>query len=689
MIVPPSPPGHAAPPQSGSPHPAVDTDDLLVTGAGRWRRPVLVGALAVLVAGGALAAAGLVPALVGRLGPAAAVMALTAAAALLAAAAGLLPAAVVLYGRAGGARTLARLVWWGGWPQAVLAAVVAEAAIAAAILACRTVVGPDGAGSVAGGEALPALVAGLAVTLGFPLLVFERHLTAAGSGFPEAAALARLLRLPLLVLAGGGLGVVVAVAGVPAALWLVRGLSALAGVIALETLLRAVGRLFLPAARGAEVRALAGGTVAALVLDRRPGGRGAAGTTLADRFGIDLSRSWALGFVRRAVLPLVFGLMVLAWGVTALTALGPDQRGIYERLGAPVAVFGPGLSLHLPWPFGMVRPTEYGTVHEIAVALPVDGSGAAAGQGMTGAGTADGPAPADADRLWVEVHPSEVSYLLPGAGSSGAFELVDLDLRLVYRIGMTDGAAIAAHTRVSEPEALIRAYAGAWLIRLFSTRTLPGLLREDTSRLQQEMKVTLQRGLDEAGSGLELLAVVIDAIHPPPGAAAAYHGVHAAGIRAAAEVARQRRDAVTVTGEAREKATMTLNLAATNAAETQARAAIDRIRFLAELQAQREAGEGVALDRRLTVLERSLAGGTLTIIDRRIPLRDDTTLDFRNLTAGGAAASDAVDSDIPVARTRSPDNPDNPASDTSAPGAGTASPEAPVSPGSPDPAEGP
>lgn len=647
-------------------HVAVEPGQSLETGARRWRWGLAAGAVAVLAAGCALAAAGVVPALVGRIGSGAAHAALVMAASLMIVSAGLVPAAIILQARAGGEKTAPRLAWLGGWPQAALSAALAEAAIVAAIGASWKPIAADG---IEGTSPSLLLLLGGAAVSGFPLLVFERHLAAAGPEFPEAAALARLLRLPLLALAGGGLAVVAMSAGVSAAQWLVRGLGGLTGFIALETLLRAGARLFAPPARSSEVRALVDNSLAALVLDRCGGGRSGLGATLVDRFGIDLSRSWALGFIRQAALPLAFGLGIVAWAVTALTALGPDQRGVYQRWGAPVAVLGPGLSVHWPWPFGIVRPTEYGTVHEMAVALPVEpGDGNQPATDAVAGGVVDGPAPTDADRLWVEAHPSEMSYLVPGAGTgtrtrseadSGneAFEVVDLDLRLVYRIAMTDRAAIAAQTAVADPEALVRAYAGAWLVHTLSSRTLSGLLREDTSRLQQEMVVALQRGLDEAGSGLELLGVVIDAIHPPPGAARAYHGVQAAEIRAAAELANEHRTAITLTGEAREKATMTLNLAATRAEEMKANAAIDRIRFLADVQAQREAGDGLALDRRLRVLERSLAASTLTVIDRRIALQGDTTLDFRSFGASNPAASDAADADIPVGQTPSPVSP--------------------------------
>ena len=334
----------------------------------------------------------------------------------------------------------------------------------------------------------------------------------------------------------------------------------------------------------------------------------------------------------------------MAWGLSGVTVLRPDQRGIYERFGAPAAVFAPGLHTHLPWPFGSVRRIEFGSVHELTVAMPEEAKSAAR---LRTVGDADAPPPPDADRLWVESHPAEISYLVPGRRSRDAFDVVDLDLRLAYRIGLDDSAALAARYSVAEPETLLRAVAGAWLVRAFSTRTLDGLLREDTGRLEEDLKARLQQSLDDVHSGLEIVGVVIDAIHPPPGAAGAYHGVQAAEIRAVAEIAHEQRHAVMIAGEARENAVMVRGTADSTARETLTAAAIDRIHFLADRKAKAEVGGGdaVSLDRTLTALENALATATLTVVDHRLPTGGTTTLDLRprGATAAGTAPADDVE----------------------------------------------
>ena len=49
----------------------------------------------------------------------------------------------------------------------------------------------------------------------------------------------------------------------------------------------------------------------------------------------------------------------------------------------------------------------------------------------------EGPAPMSADRLWDETHPSEASYLIASeARGQQSFQIVNVDLRILYRIGL-------------------------------------------------------------------------------------------------------------------------------------------------------------------------------------------------------------------------------------------------------------
>ena len=97
----------------------------------------------------------------------------------------------------------------------------------------------------------------------------------------------------------------------------------------------------------------------------------------------------------------------------------------------------------------------------------------------------------------------------------------------------------------------MRASAGRLLARYFSTRTLIGALGEKREGLSDELRQDLQGALDKASTGIELVAVVVEAIHPPAGAADSYHEVQAARIRSEVMIAEARRKAIMVMGEDR------------------------------------------------------------------------------------------------------------------------------------------
>ena len=271
---------------------------------------------------------------------------------------------------------------------------------------------------------------------------------------------------------------------------------------------------------------------------------------VTQQWGIDLSRSWALGFVGRALLPIGLLLALLTWGLTGLVALPLDQRAVYEQFGRPIAVLGPGLHLILPWPLGVARRVERGVLHELTLAGPIS----AEDTGLAPP-RAEDPPPQAADRLWDRAHPGETTYLIASPAASGqGFQRVDVDLRLITRIGLSDAAALQATYGVADPDALVRATAGRLLANYFASRTLAGVLGEDRATFTDAIRVALQQDLDRLATGEEIVAVVVEAIHPPPSAADAWHNVESAEIRARVAVADEAGAAAKTAAAARTKA---------------------------------------------------------------------------------------------------------------------------------------
>ena len=202
-------------------------------------------------------------------------------------------------------------------------------------------------------------------------------------------------------------------------------------------------------------------------------------TLLRTHLGLDFTRSWALAFLSAAVLPAVFGTALFCWGLTGVKLIELGQRGIYERFGAPVAVLGPGLHLLLPWPLGRLRPVEYGAIHSVPSAWMIR---PAPSMPRSRVGAEDVP-PLSLKRLWESAHAGQANYLVPSAGSGQqCFQSVSTEISVLYRVGLTDGAALQSVYQAADPESLIRE-AGSASCCASSIPTLTAVLGEQRATM--------------------------------------------------------------------------------------------------------------------------------------------------------------------------------------------------------------
>jgi regulator of protease activity HflC (stomatin/prohibitin superfamily) len=135
------------------------------------------------------------------------------------------------------------------------------------------------------------------------------------------------------------------------------------------------------------------------------------------------------------------------------------------------------------------------------------------------------------------------------------------------------------------------------------------------------------------------VAVVIESIHPPAGAAAAYHAVQAAQVRAQASVAQARAYAATELGDAREQAERGVAQAQGSAAEARSRAHSQQIDFDADVGAARLGGPAYTFEYYLRKLQNGLHDARLTVIDDRLAQGNRATLDLRAYPAGDLAGT--------------------------------------------------
>ena len=503
------------------------------------------------------------------------------------------------------------------WPQTICVGALSAAAVLPWWLMPQPPPGAPANAVIAAGAA--------ALVLAFPLLLAERWLaTVPASVLPEAAPARALFLLAIVAWLVAGMVQIALGFGLSWALWFDRALLAFLTLVAAELCARALARCFLPPPAPAEARAACVSLLARLLAD---GVRARSVVApVRQNLGIDFSRSWALMYLRAATPPVLVVLALLCWGLTGVILVPPDQRAVYERFGAPVAVLHPGAHVTLPWPLGRARMLDYGVIHEVAL-TPTPASAVTRRVG------AEDPAPPEADRLWDQAHPAELDFLIAsGGGAQQNFQVVSADIRLRYRIGLSDASALLAAYRVSDPLALLRASAGRVIGGFFTSQTLDAVLGEDRDAMAAHLGAVLQHDLDQSRSGIEVTSVVIEAIHPPAGAAEAYHEVQAAEIRANTSIEAERGKAAAVIAKARLDAHEIVTQAQAAAAEVTGTATADLTVFTAEHAAAVADGDSFLLERRLSAIAAGIGKSPLTIIDHRIPAENAPVLDLRPMT---------------------------------------------------------
>jgi regulator of protease activity HflC (stomatin/prohibitin superfamily) len=483
------------------------------------------------------------------------------------------------------------------------------------------------------------LMTGALLVLAFLLLVLERFYAGGRAReLPEALVIAygvRVVMVVALLLAGGMLLLT------ESRQWPLRLLpwvALLPVAVAIELLLRALLSAFAPP-NSAEPEMLAQSLLASLWrLPFRPLQH--LQDELNKSFGIDLRQSWAFAYIRRALVPVTGVLLCIAWLLTGLTEIPMAARGIYERFGRPVAVWQPGFHLGLPWPLGRVQMVENGVVHELAAATASDDERKFPTE--PGPDSAEGPPPQSANRLWDASHVAEKSQVIAStaSGDRQSFHIVNMDVRFMYRIGLSDAAALAARYNSEDLPGLIRSTAGRILVSHFASRTLEGVLGERRTQLAGEIGARLQADLDALNTGVEIMTTVVESIHPPAAAAYSYHSVQAAQIRSRAIIARERGNAAQEIHLAQLRAGMALNTAAASARETLVGAEAAQRRFAAERDAYGVGGKAFLLEHYLAQLVLGLGSARLVLVDHRLDAAA-VAVDLRGFAGAGPSLTDA------------------------------------------------
>ncbi len=229
---------------------------------------------------------------------------------------------------------------------------------------------------------------------------------------------------------------------------------------------------------------------------------------LEDNTGITMRGLWSVKLIKKLMIPSLIAVFLLFWISTGIVEIGAGQRGALYNFGnlhdTPLE---PGLHLTLPWPFGKTVIYNTDAVSSITIGYRSDTS---------------------VDNVWTQTHGSEEYELLLGGGE----ELVSINLCVEYKINDLNSYLV----NCADPEAILEACAYELVAEKTIVTDLNTLLSVDREAFAADFKTDLIEKISIRNTGLEVVSVVLESIHPPLGIADIYQQLVSAEINAATRI---------------------------------------------------------------------------------------------------------------------------------------------------------
>jgi Cu+-exporting ATPase len=278
---------------------------------------------------------------------------------------------------------------------------------------------------------------------------------------------------------------------------------------------------------------------------------------------VDEGLHWLSHHVKAATITVAV-LALLAYAVSGLTQVGPDEVAVVRRCGRPLADLGPGLYWRWPWPIEQVDRVQPDRVRSVEI-----GFRSVSGKGPTATAMA-----------WSSQHGGAVRRVAEeGVMITGDGNLVELQATVRYHIRRD-----ALHTylyEVRDPDEVVRAATESALHETFAGRTMFQLLTTQRDQVQREVLARLERRCRDYGGGdgwVRFDGLALHDLHPPNDTVPAFDDV----VRAMQDRDKQINDA---RANARRKESNAL----AKAMETDAKARADYLKQTLEAAAERDA----------------------------------------------------------------------------------------------------
>jgi regulator of protease activity HflC (stomatin/prohibitin superfamily) len=328
---------------------------------------------------------------------------------------------------------------------------------------------------------------------------------------------------------------------------------------------------------------------------------------LEENTGITLRSLWSIKYIRDITPAVVFLIAVLLWLSTCIIQVETNQQAAVYRIGnLQEKILKPGLHLTLPYPFDKVEIYDTETVNKTTIGYK---------------------ATDNSDNIWTEGHQGEEYKLLLGGGD----EVVSINLRLEYKISDLKQYL----TTATSPESMMQALAYELVTDQTIATDLSSLMSADRDAFSENFQKELAKMMEEKNLGLEVVAVILESIHPPVEIAWVYQELISAGINAEKYLVNAQDVAAVTIAQAETTHDTTVGGAQVSYEEKVAAAKASVTEFMASVEAYNASSDAYKYQKYLAAVRKAYGNANLVILGEGV---DQSAIYFGNI-AGNSGNS--------------------------------------------------
>ena len=311
---------------------------------------------------------------------------------------------------------------------------------------------------------------------------------------------------------------------------------------------------------------------------------------LENSTGITMRSLWSIKLVKRLMPFAVIGGALLIWICTGIVQIEPYQQAAVYRFGKlSDEMLQPGIHMTLPWPFDRTEIYNTEQVSKLTVGYVSS---------------------ENTDNVWTSSHGSKEYRLLLGGGN----ELVSINLRIEYKI-----SDLRAYLKNSgSPEKILEAKAYELATDKIIVTDLNSLLAVDRSEFSETFKKELDERIGEYDTGLSVVSIVLESIHPPVEIASVYQELIGAQIDADKLILNAEAQAAVKIAEAEKQRDSEIIAARTDSLTKKANANASVAEFMAGVAADSKYSDAYRYYKYMKAIGDAYGGARLVIVGKGI-----------------------------------------------------------------------